>query len=95
MAETLIDTAVIVDVLRGKPRALQYLNSKLQAGEAMLHPLVAAEVLAGARNRSELRNFKKFLNGFQGIAAVDTDWDDCLRFYSSLLLAVGLGWEVV
>ncbi len=93
MAETLIDTAVIVDALRRKPRAAIYLASKIRAGEAILHPLVAAEVIAGARNKLELSQFKNLLADFQKVSAESADWDDCLRIYSSLFLAVGLGWE--
>ena len=93
MAETLIDTSVIVDVLRLKPRAAHYLASKIRANEAMLHPLVAAEVLAGARNKTELRQFEKLLADFHKISAEHEDWDECLRIYKSLFLVIGLGWE--
>jgi predicted nucleic acid-binding protein len=93
MAKSLIDTSVVVDMLRGQPVAAQFISGAITAQEAFIHPLVAAEILAGSRNRRELAQFNRALSVMQSVSCEASDWDACLQLYRNLFLAHGIGWE--
>jgi predicted nucleic acid-binding protein len=73
----LIDTDVLVDVLRKHPPALAWLASL--GSEALGVPgLVAMELLQGCRNRAEQRQVEKLLRPYR---LYWPDRADCLRAY--------------
>lgn len=69
----LIDTDVLVDCLRGVPAARRWLES--HSAERFLIPgMVAMELLAGCRDRGELRRTMEFVDG------VDVVWPEPSEF---------------
>jgi predicted nucleic acid-binding protein len=93
MARSLIDTSILVDMFRGHPTAVKVVSASLSAGEAYVHPLVAAEILAGSRNRRELASFDRALAAMQPVVSEPSDWDGCLRLFRVCFLTHGVGWE--
>jgi predicted nucleic acid-binding protein len=93
MARRLIDTSILIDMFRGHVGAAQYVSAAINSREACLHPLVAAEILAGSRNRREMAQFDRALSVLQPVASEAADWDACLTLFRTLHLAHGIGWE--
>ena len=93
MANRLIDTSILIDMFRGHLVAAQYVSAAIASQEACLHPLVAAEILAGSRNRREMAQFDRALAALQPIICQAADWDACLTLFRALHLAHGIGWE--
>lgn len=61
----LVDTCVLIDLSRGKPEAVAWLASLPSL--PLVHTLVAAELLVGARNTADMRGLRRLLGGF-GVA---------------------------
>lgn len=59
MSEILVDTCVWIDFFSGRP--LPRLEEALQEGRVRLSPVVAAELLSGARAGSEQKKLRAFL----------------------------------
>ena len=59
----LIDTDVLIDILRGTPPAQAWLIS-MPATTFAIPGMVAIELLIGCRNQPELRRVQQFLNTF-------------------------------
>jgi predicted nucleic acid-binding protein len=93
MAKCLIDTSILVDMFRGHPAAAKFVSVGIGAGEAYVHPLVAAEILAGSRNRREMAQFDRALSAMQSVRGEASDWDACLRLFRTHFLTQGIGWE--
>jgi predicted nucleic acid-binding protein len=60
----LLDTDVMIEVLRGSPQAVSWLQS-LGTTPLGLPGLVAMELLQGCRNRTEQQNIEKRLKPYQ------------------------------
>jgi len=69
----IIDSSVLIDCLRGRVDAIAFLAAQSAGGPARTHLLVAAELLAGARDKSELNLINSFLQSFD--LAVPTEAD--------------------
>jgi predicted nucleic acid-binding protein len=93
MANRLIDTSILIDMFRGHVGAAQYVSATIASQEARLHPLVAAEILAGSRNRREMAQFDRALSVLPPVVCAAADWDACLALFRALHLAHGIGWE--
>ncbi len=57
MADPILDTSVFIDLFRRKPAADLFVGTRLRSGRLVLHAAVAAELIAGVRNRAEMREF--------------------------------------
>jgi predicted nucleic acid-binding protein len=53
MDETIVDTSVVIDYLRGRQAASAYLESHQDRGALSTHTVVVAEILTGARDARE------------------------------------------
>jgi len=62
-ARYLIDTDVLVEYLRGSPRAIRYLE-RLE-GELLLSAITVAELFSGARGEGEETALEQFLQVFE------------------------------
>lgn len=70
----LLDTDVLIEILRGKPEALAWINS--QKGQLVAIPSISyMEVLVGCRNKMELASTQKLLSRF-GICHISEDDSD-------------------
>ena len=76
----LVDTDVLIDILRGTPAAHAWLTS-MPATTFAIPGVVAMELLIGCRNQAELRRVQQFLNTFT-IAWTETV--ECVRAYELL-----------
>lgn len=77
----LLDTAVLVDILRAFPPALDWLSGQDRLG---ISPVVWLEILEGAENAREQARAVDLLRHFEKIEVVPTDFDwaiqQALRF---------------
>ena len=70
MAAHLLDTDVLVEYLRGRPRALSFLESL--EGDLLVSAITVAELWAGARGKEEEAALETFLGAFE-VLSVDLD----------------------
>lgn len=93
MSVVLIDTSLLVDVLRASSSAATYLSDLRATSEPRVHPVVEAELVAGARNRSELRQVSKLLDRFRPMEMHLDDVRVSLRLLQRHRLSDGVSWE--
>lgn len=86
----LVDTDVMVDVLRGYEPAIQWLN-ELQEQEIGVPGLVAMELLQGCQNAREQRQLEKTLAEYQLYWPDSEDCDRALRSFSAHHLSDNIG----
>lgn len=53
MSSGILDSSVLIDCLRADGSAVAFLGAHSAAGAAVTHVMVAAELLAGARDKRE------------------------------------------
>jgi predicted nucleic acid-binding protein len=63
VVDAVLDTSIIIDLLRGDPRAVSWYQS-LQTQEVAITPIVWIETVEGATNRIRLNQFTRFLKQF-------------------------------
>ena len=59
-----LDTDIVVDVLRGFPPAVNYLETAEQQETLAISITTHMELIIGCRNRAELRRVEQFLERF-------------------------------
>ena len=72
MVTALLDTSIVVDVLRGYPPARTWLSTQTDLGATRV---VWLEVLEGADNGREQRRAIKLLNEFEVVETISSDLD--------------------
>jgi predicted nucleic acid-binding protein len=84
MVSALLDTSIVVDVLRGYKPARTWLSSQIDLG---ITRIVWLEVLEGADNSREQRRAIKLLNEFEVVETIasDLDWatEQSIRYWLS------------
>lgn len=60
----ILDTDILIDIKRGHPNAIGWLNNA-EVAEYAITAITAMEIVAGSRNKSELRINQAFLNNFR------------------------------
>ena len=80
----LLDTAIVVDLLRGYPPAVLWLEGQSQLA---LNPVVWLEVLEGAANRKDQDRAVRLLGQFERIEVLSTDFDWAIRQTLALRLS--------
>jgi len=81
MTGGIFDSSILIDCLRGSAHAVSFLAAQSAIARPRTHPLVAAELLAGARDGNELELIDSFVQTFDlalpdeadGLAALDLD----------------------
>jgi predicted nucleic acid-binding protein len=86
----LVDTDVVIDILRGYPAAEAWLDS-LGGEEFALCGFVAAELVQGCANRDDQRRVVRFLTAYQVIWPSADTCDRALGVFSEHHLARGIG----
>jgi predicted nucleic acid-binding protein len=92
MIEPLIDSAIVIDHLRGHAGATGFLNAHRAAGRPVTHVVVAAEVLEGARDSREQAALKAFFADFETVLANEADSLLSLDLLAGFRLSHGVGW---
>ena len=88
--DSLLDTDVLIESLRGTPASAGWLAERADAVPGI--PYIAAlEVLQGAWNARELRRLREWLAAFACIPPEAEDADAALRFYQDHALGFGCG----
>ena len=85
----LLDTDVLVDVLRGYPPALDWLGSLEEA--PALPGLVVMEVLGGCLNKQEMNKIQRYLGLFNVHWPTDSDCNRALGDFARSHLSHNLG----
>jgi len=80
----LLDTAIVVDLLRGYPPAVSWLEGQPQLG---LSPVVWLEILDGVTDRKDQERAVKLLGHFLRIEVLSTDFDWAIRQALALRLS--------
>jgi tRNA(fMet)-specific endonuclease VapC len=92
MSETVVDSSIVVDYLRGRRAAQAYLDGLRARDELATHVVVVAEVLAGARNREELVEIDRAVKLFRLLPIDGEDSLASLDLYKRHRLKDGVGW---
>ena len=93
MAETVVDSLILIDYLRGRDAASKYLESLQSADELATHMIVAAEALTGARDRRDQDVIIHALREFQMHVVSESDCSDALNSLMQFRLSDGVGWH--
>jgi predicted nucleic acid-binding protein len=88
----IVDSSIIIDYLRGRQAARTFLDDLRSDQGLATHVVVAAEVLAGARNRDELVEIEKALNVFSVVPINEDDSFQSVALFKSHRLVDGVGW---
>lgn len=80
----LLDTAIVVDLLRGYPPAVSWLERRPPLG---LSPIVWLEILDGVTNRKDQERAVKLLGHFLRIEVLSLDFDWAIRQALALRLS--------
>lgn len=88
----LIDTSVLIDVLRGRAEAVAFLESAGRGRGPTTHAIVVAELLAGARDAREQATIDSFLSAFEVVCPDEADALRALALYRQLRLTHGVDW---
>lgn len=92
MTRSLIDSSILIDCLRGRQPAIAFLSAQSQTARPQTHLLVAAELLAGARNKFELAQIDSFLGNFDLILPTESDGLTALTLFRQFHLSHGTDW---
>jgi tRNA(fMet)-specific endonuclease VapC len=93
LTDLLIDTSLLVDSLRASPASVEFFGDVRGTYRLLLHPVVEAELIAGARDRRELRLVERLLARFESLALESIDARTSLRLLRRHRLADGVSWE--
>ncbi len=85
----MLDTDVLIEIVKGRAAALSWLESLPVA--PVVSDFVAMELLAGARNKDEMRRLQKALRAFPIVWPAATDMQRAMIDYLPLRLATGIG----
>ncbi len=87
-----IDTSVLIDFRRDHGGARPYMAGLLKNAVAVVHPVVAAELLEGVRDLADQRETIEFLAKFKSLAVKSADLEMCLSLMMEWRLSHGIGW---
>jgi predicted nucleic acid-binding protein len=93
VSDLIIDTSVLVDVLRDVDAGADFLLASRRMHRLVVHPVVEAELIAGARNRSELKLVAKLLDRFESVPLATIDARTSLRLLRAHRLSHRVSWE--
>ena len=88
----IIDSSILIDCLRGRANAIAFLTSHTRTARATTHLIVAAELLAGARDKVESAQIDSFLNSFDLAVPAEADGLSALNLYRQYHLSHGVDW---
>jgi len=92
MSETIVDSSIVIDYLRGRRVAQEFLDGLRVRDELATHVVVVAEVPAGARNLQELIEIDRAVKVFRMVPIGAEDSFASLELYKRHRLRDGVGW---
>ena len=90
MPDGIIDSSILIDCLRGRADAVAFFAAR--PGAARTHLIVAAELLAGARDQREMKLIYWFLKSFAVLVPTESDGLAALDLFRLHRLAHGVDW---
>jgi hypothetical protein len=92
MSTGIFDSAVLIDCLRGRASAVAFLATQSAVTRPRTHLLVAAELLTGARDKTEQMLIDSFLQSFSLALPNEADGLVALDLYRQFRLSHGVDW---
>lgn len=92
MSDTIIDSAIVIDYLRGLADAVTCLDTITATGRPKTHVVVQAEILQGARNAKEQAAIDVLFAAFDVVAPTDADAGLSIELLRRYRLSHGIGW---
>ena len=92
MGSGIFDSSVLIDCLRGRANAIAFLAAQSTVARPSTHLLVVAELLTGARDKSEQRLIDSLLQTFDLALPNEADGLTALDLYRQFRLSHGVGW---
>jgi predicted nucleic acid-binding protein len=92
MTGGIIDSSILIDCLRGRADAISFLAAQSAVARPRTHLLVAAELLTGARDKSEQNLIDSFLQTFDLALPDEADGLSALDLYRQFRLSHGVDW---
>src|SRR5215211_5877041 len=92
MSDPIVDSAVLIDYLRGHAAAVAYLSTLRAAARPVTHVVVLAELVEGARDLKEQTALRAFLSGFDVVAPTEADALLSIDLLAGFRLSHGVGW---
>jgi predicted nucleic acid-binding protein len=92
MTGGMFDSSVLIDCLRGRENAVAFLAAQSTDARPQTHLLVAAELLTGARDKSEQKLIDSFLRTFNLVLPNEVDGVTALNLYRQYRLSHGVDW---
>ena len=92
MPETVVDSSIIIDYLRGRSEATRFLDTLRSAGDLGTHVVVVAEVLGGARDGREQNAIERLFLEFRVLTVDGLDSTRSLELFRRYRLSHGVGW---
>lgn len=93
MSMLILDTSVMIELLRGRATAHDFIATSRGSAKMTAHPVVEAELIAGARNRLEMRSVERLLARFDSVDIDRVDVRTSLRLLARHRLASGASWN--
>jgi predicted nucleic acid-binding protein len=89
----LLDTTIFIDYLKGREQAAGAVVRARAESTVTMHLVVAAELIAGVLNRSELRRTLALISSCRLLLPDESDMRRALRLLERHGLADGLDWN--
>ncbi len=89
----LVETTILVDLLRGSAAAADYLDGRRAIGDIACSAVTAAELIVGSRTRSELKTIKQLLARFRVEPIVADDSMRALNWLKKYYPSHGVGFH--
>ncbi len=75
MSNTVIDSDILIDIVRKVPATIAHLNQISQRSKPVISAITYMELMVGCRNKHELRQMEAFLEKFE-LVKVNADITD-------------------
>jgi predicted nucleic acid-binding protein len=92
MPELLVDSSVFIDYLRADRRAHSFIAGARGTASVVMHGVVAAEIISGARNRTEQRRAMLLVSTCESIMPDESDLRRSLKLLERHCLGDGVEW---
>lgn len=93
MSDTLLDTTVCIDLLRGVAGAREYAIGRRKAGRMLLHTVVLAELYVGTPGRAHHRGIDALIASTDGAVPSEHDLRASLVLLKRHAAPDGVGWH--
>lgn len=92
MANSIVDSSVVIDYLRGRTEACDFLHTMHKSDGLGTHVVVVAEVLSGASDQREQDAIDLFFREFRIYLIGADDSQSSVDLFKRFRLSHGVGW---